>query len=65
MNPRARAVADFVNGIKNNEVSFNNMQAETPQDYKTLRVILAYYSLWVLLMAYWAFFSNATCVGMN
>ena len=62
INPRAKAANDFNAGKVNKEVSFNYIQAKTPQDIFTDRVVYAYSFCWVLFIGYLAFVSDITIV---
>jgi hypothetical protein len=65
MNPRAQAANDFTRGIKNNHASFNNIQALTEYDKKSLRWGYIYFSAITLVFGYFSLFSDATSVLKN
>ena len=62
INPRAKAANNFNAGKINKEVSFNYIQAKTPHDIFTDRVVYAYSFCWMLFFGYLALFSDLVLV---
>lgn len=62
VDPRAKAANDFVRGIPNTHVTFNNISKLTPYDVKTVNWGYAYFAAITAVFGYFSFFSDATFV---